>query len=272
MHEALKEWVRLVLRLPAGSPHLPTADGVDLRVLTPAPNYLRYALLWYWIGLFFTAPVLLFGEIATVVGAAAGAGRGAAGSGWLPAVALVLGTLVVLGTLFSFWLRYFTTALEVDMLRYTFSDRAMRLRRGVMHLEEVTISYANVQNIRFLQGPVQRAFGLADLVVDTAGGGGRLPQQGQEMEGLGGHRGLIKGVADPEALRDWILERMRHCRGAGLGDATEAAHDAGARSHTTAATTHAVGSVDLTLAATERLLLIRDELRAARAALTQRAD
>ena len=56
------------------------------------------------------------------------------------------------------------------MLRYTLTDRALRLRRGVMRVEEVTLSYVNIQNVKFVQGPLQRYFGIGDpeLLIDEA--------------------------------------------------------------------------------------------------------
>ena len=40
-------------------------------------------------------------------------------------------------------------------------------------MHETTISFENVQNVEVRQGPLQRYFGIADVVVQTAGGGAR---------------------------------------------------------------------------------------------------
>jgi len=252
VNEAIREWVRTILRLPRGNPSLPTTDPAELRVVNPSPDYLRYSLLWYWVGLATAGPIVLLSEIGGLVAAAASK------EALLSVVLLVGSVLLVLLTLGGFWFRYFTVTLEVEMLRYTFSERAMRLRRGVMHLEEVTISYANIQNIRFLQGPIQRIYKIADLVVDTAGGGSRMAGGNPEMEGFTGHRGLIKGVADPAGLRDWLLARMRQCRGAGLGDGTDVHADPAG---------HSLVIESLPPAFGKHLAAIRDELRAANAAI-----
>lgn len=207
-------WARHLLKLPEGDPKIP-GDAAKLRSWNPSEGYLRYRMLGFWIlavplialaaGLILGAiplAVILHDEI-RLVGAAA----------------LALG-LMALG-LFLLALLAFQAAaihLELDMLRYTLSADAVRLRRGVGKVEEVTFSYVNIQNVKYSQGPIQRHFGIADLFVETAGGGGGAPPPGQA--GLG-HRGRIQGVSDPEELRECILERVRRVRGAGLGDAAE---------------------------------------------------
>jgi hypothetical protein len=66
------------------------------------------------------------------------------------------------------------------------------------------------------QGPVERRFGIASLVVRTAGGGGQADAGGTAV--LGPHVGILQGIADPKALRDRIMRRAAESRGAGLGD------------------------------------------------------
>ena len=78
---------------------------------------------------------------------------------------------------------------------------------------ETTITFENIQNVSITQGPVERAFGIATLVVDTAGGGDQA--KGHDA---GGHRGTIEGVADAERLRRLILQKLSASRSAGLGE------------------------------------------------------
>jgi hypothetical protein len=59
--------------------------------------------------------------------------------------------------------------LNYEMRWYIVTDRSLRLREGIFGVREMTLTFANVQNIAIRQGPLQRALGLADVVVRTAG-------------------------------------------------------------------------------------------------------
>ena len=56
----------------------------------------------------------------------------------------------------------------------------------------MTITHANVQNLRVVQGPLQRYFGIASLEVDTAGGGSAAKQARHQMGS--GHTVRIAGI------------------------------------------------------------------------------
>ena len=97
--------------------------------------------------------------------------------------------------------------------------RSMRIRRGIWSIYETTITFENIQNVSISQGPLQRWFGFANLVVSTAGGGGG----GAEAGASGSHIGLLEGIDDAESLRERILSKSQ--RTAGLGDEeSEATH------------------------------------------------
>jgi uncharacterized membrane protein YdbT with pleckstrin-like domain len=91
----------------------------------------------------------------------------------------------------------------------------MRIRRGIWLLHETTITYENIQNIRVMQGPIQRAFGIGNVLVETAGGGSG-GAEGAQLTLM--HRGLIEGVDNANEIRDLILSHLRKTRTAGLGD------------------------------------------------------
>ena len=81
-----------------------------------------------------------------------------------------------------------------------------------------------VQNILIRQGPVQRWFGISDLIVLTAGGAVTGSKgEGGRKEGTG-HRGLIEGISAAKAveLRERILQKLRASATAGLGDEAHA--------------------------------------------------
>ena len=84
--------------------------------------------------------------------------------------------------------------------RYQVAEDALELRHGVVRRIHSAIPYFRVQHIDVAQGPVERAVGLARLVVHTASAGTDA---------------TIPGIAagDAEGLRRLILAR------AGSGDA-----------------------------------------------------
>jgi hypothetical protein len=64
--------------------------------------------------------------------------------------------------------------------------------------------------------PLQRYFGIADLVVETAGGGATHKKDGHSSGNT--HRGLIEGVADASGIRDRTLQIVMRSKTAGIGD------------------------------------------------------
>jgi hypothetical protein len=102
---------------------------------------------------------------------------------------------------------------------YLVTDRSLRLRAGVWTVEEHTMTYANIQEISVQQGPLQRLLGIADLKVRSAGGGAAV-QEGENKRET--HVAWFHGVDNAPAIRDLILDHLRHLRDTGIGDADEA--------------------------------------------------
>ncbi|MEJ2502603.1 MAG: PH domain-containing protein, partial [Gemmatimonadota bacterium] len=108
--------------------------------------------------------------------------------------------------------------LDYELRWYMLSDRALRIREGVLSVRERTMTFANIQQIAVRQGPLQRVLGLADLEVRTAGGGG----SDGEGDGTGDlHRGYLRGVERVEWVRDTLRARVHRYRDSGLGDPGE---------------------------------------------------
>jgi membrane protein YdbS with pleckstrin-like domain len=78
-------------------------------------------------------------------------------AGWLATSSLVTGLLM-------WWpaVRYRHTTYEI-------SDQGIRIRRGVLWREVSSVPRSRVQHTDVAQGPVERMFGLATLIVYTAG-------------------------------------------------------------------------------------------------------
>lgn len=129
------------------------------------------------------------------------------GSGLLFFLALLLAAL---------WL---TIRIDYAWRWYVLTDRSLRVREGVWHVREITVTFANVQNLSVEQGPVQRLFGISDVKVDTAGGGGanaRNSAHGQPGNSL--HTARLRGLDNADEVKALIQKRLRGRRDAGLGD------------------------------------------------------
>jgi uncharacterized membrane protein YdbT with pleckstrin-like domain len=127
---------------------------------------------------------------------------------FFPAVALLILILV----------RLFALAilrLDFEKRWYVVTDRSLRIREGVVTIREMTVNFANIQNVSISQGPIQRLLGIADLQVETAGGGG----SGPEHQGSGNlHTARFRGIDNANDVRELIQIRLRRLKDTGLGD------------------------------------------------------
>lgn len=143
---------------------------------------------------------------------------------WLPPWALpvlwVLKGAGILAYLAQLPVTYAIARLDFEMRWYMVTDRSLRIRHGVWKINESTMSFANIQQVEVSQGPLQRMLGLADVRVQSAGGGGgeREHKHGTEDDM---HHGLFHSVTNAPEIRDLILERLRRFRESGLGDPEE---------------------------------------------------
>lgn len=117
---------------------------------------------------------------------------------------------------------YAALRLDFDQRWYIVTDRSLRLRSGVWQVQELTMSFANLQQVSISQGPLQRLLGLSDLRVQTAGGGGDDAHEGKQTSL---HLAEFHGVENAAEIRDLILERLRRFRAAGLGDPEDHRHE-----------------------------------------------
>jgi hypothetical protein len=134
---------------------------------------------------------------------------------FLEFVGLVVFALQVLVT-------YAIVRLEFEQHWYIVTDRSLRIRTGILRLQESTMSFANIQQVEIRQGPLQRALGLADVCVRSAGGGDPAASGKGHGAETSLHMGVFEGVSNAVEIRDLILERLRKFREAGLGDPEDA--------------------------------------------------
>ncbi len=192
------------LRVPSEPPWLSGADDQSVCAFRPAEGYLEYLKFYFWIGLFAVDIVLVFGWVAILI-ANPFLGTVIAPLAW---AIIILPDIVV----------YIAIHLRYDTTWYILSDRTLRIRRGIWTIQETTITFDNIQNVSVRQGPIERMYGICDVVVETAGGGGSKSEAGPADV----HTGLLEGVNNAEEIRQMIMKQWLATKTAGLGDeATE---------------------------------------------------
>jgi membrane protein YdbS with pleckstrin-like domain len=203
-------WASVValFRVPPHPPTLPAA-GEPVRSIRPAAGYLQYLKFLFWVALIPGDVLPILGWIAVTVA--------------VPVLGAVLAApflaLIVLPDIVA----YVGIHLRYDTTWYVLTDRSLRIRRGILNIHETTISFENVQNVEVRQGPLQRYFGIADVLVTTAGGGVASHGKGGQASTLGAHVGLLQGLDDADAVRNEILACVERTRAGGLGDESPAA-------------------------------------------------
>lgn len=110
--------------------------------------------------------------------------------------------------------------LDYRMRWYIVTDRSLRIREGILVVQERTMGFANIQNLSVRQGPIQRLLGISDLEVRTAGGG-ETPGSDPDERKKSLHLGYFRGVANAEEIKEVVLQRLRRLRDSGLGDPEE---------------------------------------------------
>jgi len=113
---------------------------------------------------------------------------------------------------------YTLRRLDYELRWYIVTDRSLRIRTGLVKLQESTMSFANLQQVEVKQDPIQRLLGLADVHVQSAGGGSGHQGHGKGETHDSLHTGIFHSVDNATEIRDLILERLRQFRQAGLGD------------------------------------------------------
>lgn len=215
MHELLENLIQKVLRVPP-KPDPPLGARVELETFRAAPGYFHYRLLGWGLKQLGTAAGLVFGlfflrQAIPLEGELR----------WL----LVIEALAIATFLLSLPLSYMMVSLDYRYRWYMVTDRSLRIREGLGKVKEKTMTFSNIQNLTFRQGPIQRLFGIADLEVRTAGGGGG-GQSGKNKDDPFAddlHVAYFRGVDNADAIRDLIRRHQRETGGVGLGDPDEPA-------------------------------------------------
>jgi uncharacterized protein len=147
------------------------------------------------------------------------------GYGILLLIALIVGAIPVFTLSIAFWGQYWVVALLFAIYfslaglilwagyffpprtyrttRWRLNERGFDIRRGVWWKKEITVPRARVQHTDVHQGPLARKFGIAKLVVHTAG----THEASVELDGLNHQiatqiRDIL--IADEGAIRDAV--------------------------------------------------------------------
>jgi membrane protein YdbS with pleckstrin-like domain len=217
MYSAFRNACEKLLRIPH-DPEPPPGDEASTRIFRAAPNYYRY-LLFIWA--LRTGAIFIFAGfgllMSVIVPAVLGSKHGHPEMLLLLIIPFFGVTLIVVESLF----RLVVLRLEYEKRWYVVTDRSLRVREGVVAIREMTVNFANIQNISVSQGPVQRALGIADLKLDTAGGGGGSASHNQRQPTENLHTAWFRGINNAAEVRDLIQQRLRLLRDSGLGDHEE---------------------------------------------------
>jgi uncharacterized membrane protein YdbT with pleckstrin-like domain len=213
MHNPLRRLLERTLRIPS-QPGPPPGDEKSTRIFNAAPNFYKYLLL-VWA---FRTAGLFLGAFPTVIGLPVFIGEAIPDFGVedlfsdipLVGIALLLAWRLIALALVS---------LDFEKRWYLVTDRSLRVREGVVNVREMTITFANIQNVSISQGPIQRLLGIADLQVDAAGGG---PKRGDKKREESSHTVRFRGVNNAGEIRTLIMVRQGELKDSGLGDRDEA--------------------------------------------------
>lgn len=214
MYKIFRDFAERLLKIPH-DPTPPPGDEHRARVFRAAPAYLQYRTVLWAIGVAFS---LLFGVFFLGGMNLALLNDRSAPAALKAIISLISGVvflLIVLRAVFAFAV----LRLDFEKRWYVVTDRSLRIREGVINVREMTVMFANIQNIAVVQGPIQRPLGIADLQVETAGGGGARANEKQLGPNL--HTAWFRGIDNAEEVKQLIQERLRALKDSGLGHLEE---------------------------------------------------
>ncbi len=197
-----KLWTFLTkwFRVPQHPPTLPSFTGNESESFKPAPGFLKYLKVQFIILLLIVDIAIFIGWVAITIAIP------------LLGIALIIPALII--AIIPDIIAYVAMHLRYDTTWYVMNNQSLRIRRGIWTICETTLTFENVQNVKVNQGPLQRFFGISNLIVETAGSGGGSDQNGHATA----NQGIIEGIANAPQLRDIILKKLRSTQSSGLGD------------------------------------------------------
>ena len=95
-----------------------------------------------------------------------------------------------------FWIALLPLYFRYHSLRYRFDREGVAMSWGVLWRREIYLTYARIQDIHLVSNVVERWLGLARIQIQTASG-----SSGAQM--------TLEGIADHEAMRDFLYSKLR---------------------------------------------------------------
>lgn len=230
---AIERFILRVFRVPP-EPQPPSGSDGSLLTFHPAAgyyNYLRvkwvFAQLGVLYGYYWERKIDLIPKM--LVGMKWLLGK------WVDWFVLPLEILVLVAIAGGMIASLSVLRLEYIMRWYMVTDRSLRIRFGIFTVREMTMNFANIQEISITQGPIQRLFKVSELRVRSAGGS-VLGEEGDEADSSGLHSAVFAGVSNPVEIREIMNLRLKKLRDGGLGDTDEIVEGDGAPSASMAET------------------------------------
>ena len=242
MVETLKDRIKNLLRIP-GEPEAPFGAPGSIRVFRAGPGFFRYRMLGWslrqlgaLVGILFVLQFFTFDPTGAMAEVQKQMDRQTPLEGL--EIPLTVGNLwaafeilAVAGFVIQLPFTFLMVFLDYEYRWYIITDRSLRIREGLLRVDERTMTFSNIQNVTIRQGPLQRVLGISDLEVSTAGGGSGSGGN-QNNSGVGAalqaaqaggnlHQAYFRGIANPAEIRDAILVHLRAARVSGLGDPDE---------------------------------------------------
>ena len=218
MYSSFRKFCEWLLRIPR-DPGPPPGDESTTHVFRASANYFKYlVVLWSLQTAAVVIPIFVAAGIFLAV-----ASLVEKKSHSETILVLSVSSAVLFFALLQRLFRLAVLRLDYEKRWYVVTDRSLRVRQGVVTVQEMTITFANIQNISISQGPIQRILRLSDLRVDTAGGGGDMGHATHSDHDL--HTAWFRGIDNANAVRELIQQRLRRSKDSGLGDHEEAAAD-----------------------------------------------
>jgi len=202
--DQIRQLVLAILRVPP-EPQLPEGTPESVLIFRAGRNFYRWQVLAWG-----------FSHLGVVVGAIFAYyftwRLVALGPPWLRLMYRTGEVLGLFAVAIALPVTFFALRWSYELRWYIVTDHSLRTRRGVWNVEEITMTFANIQEVRVTSGPIQNALGIADVKVHSAGGGAGTPHSQQA-----GHAAVFEGVEHANEIRDRIVERLRAYRDLGLG-------------------------------------------------------
>jgi uncharacterized membrane protein YdbT with pleckstrin-like domain len=217
MLDWLRRKVLEILRVP---PEPAVPEGTPASALTFRGG--RNLYLW----LVFTWSLSHLGAVAGAIFAYYVTWRWIAlGPQWLQRLYVVAEVAGLLSVAIALPVTFVALKWNYELRWYIVTDRSLRIRRGVWNVEELTLTFANIQEIGVTSGPIQKLLGIANVEVRAAGAGAAA--SGERSDRVA----RFEGVDNAPAIRDLIVERLRAYRDLGLGGEAESREPASATSN-----------------------------------------